>query len=89
MFVLYYLEGADQRGWWFCSEDKKFSGKTFCEQSFGFEESLQLVEETFKTQGPFDGLLGFSQGASLTALIAAHSQLNPGLHVTKTVIFVN
>ncbi|XP_065339437.1 esterase CG5412 [Cloeon dipterum] len=70
-------EIPDQRGWWFCSEDKKFSGKTFCEKGFGFEESLNLVEETFKTQGPFDGVLGFSQGATLTALLAAHSQSNP------------
>jgi Serine hydrolase (FSH1) len=39
---------------------------------------LRLVEETFTAQGPFDGILGFSQGASLTALIAAHSQQNAG-----------
>ncbi|XP_059470153.1 esterase OVCA2 [Neocloeon triangulifer] len=70
-------EGADQRGWWFCTEDKKFSGKMFCESSFGLQESITLVEEAFRTQGPFDGILGFSQGASLTALLSAHSQMNP------------
>ncbi|GIY25358.1 hypothetical protein CEXT_153541, partial [Caerostris extrusa] len=30
-----------------------------------------VVNEAFKSQGPFDGILGFSQGGALAALICA------------------
>ena len=35
----------------------------------GFEESLKLVQEIFESQGPFDGVLGFSQGAAFVSLL--------------------
>ena len=35
----------------------------------GLVESLELVSATCRTQGPFDGVLGFSQGATLAALL--------------------
>jgi len=36
----------------------------------GLEESLELVKQAWKEQGPFDGIIGFSQGAALAAIIA-------------------
>lgn len=40
-----------------------------CGPAFGFEKSLRLVEKTWEEQGPFQGLLGFSQGASFVGLL--------------------
>ena len=35
----------------------------------GFEETLNSVASEIKTQGPFDGILSFSQGACLASVI--------------------
>lgn len=37
----------------------------------GVDDSLSALERLMEAQGPFDGLLGFSQGAALAALVAA------------------
>jgi len=39
------------------------------EHYIGFEESLEYLKEVFKTQGPFDGILGFSQGGVMAAIL--------------------
>lgn len=66
-------EGAerqkDQLSWWFNKDDGSFKGTNKNGPAFGFQESLKLVEETWKSQGPFQGLLGFSQGACFVGLI--------------------
>ena len=41
----------------------------------GLEESLALVRTTCQSQGPFDGVLGFSQGATLAALLCLTTDL--------------
>lgn len=40
----------------------------------GLEESLQAVAKAFCELGPFNGILGFSQGAALVAMICALKQ---------------
>ena len=35
----------------------------------GWERTLESLAETFAAHGPFDGVFGFSQGASLTSLL--------------------
>jgi predicted sulfurtransferase len=40
-------------------------------QTAGLEESLKVLDGVLDTQGPWDGILGFSQGASIAALLAA------------------
>ena len=35
----------------------------------GFDQSLQHVLKAIEEQGPFDGLMGFSQGAALASLL--------------------
>ena len=35
----------------------------------GWERTFESIAETFATHGPFDGIFGFSQGASLTSLL--------------------
>lgn len=37
--------------------------------AIGYEESVQMIEEVFEKHGPFDGLLGFSQGACFVGLL--------------------
>mmetsp|Transcript_21755 Transcript_21755/g.30261 ORF Transcript_21755/g.30261 Transcript_21755/m.30261 type:complete len:260 (+) Transcript_21755:173-952(+) len=40
----------------------------------GWEESVELVRQTLIHSGPFDGVLGFSQGGSLASLICHMQQ---------------
>ena len=41
----------------------------------GFDTSLQLIRKTLEEQGPFDGLMGFSQGAAFAAILALMDDL--------------
>ncbi|XP_042355590.1 esterase OVCA2 [Plectropomus leopardus] len=60
----------DPRGWWFSDiEARTFSAQQQCEQSLGIDESVDAVREAIKVQGPFDGILGFSQGAAFVAML--------------------
>lgn len=63
------------RGWWFSEQEADvFSAlkePTVCR---GLEEALGTVAQALNKLGPFDGLLGFSQGAALAALVCALSQ---------------
>lgn len=43
-------------------------------QFVGFEDCLSFLYKTFDEHGPFDGLMGFSQGAVLCAALAAMQQ---------------
>ncbi|XP_077517549.1 esterase OVCA2-like isoform X3 [Amblyomma americanum] len=56
------------RGWWFSSE-KSFSAREYTDTCRGFEESVKAIEQACKLEGPFDGILGFSQGAAMAAMI--------------------
>ncbi|XP_053684653.1 esterase AAEL000016 [Sabethes cyaneus] len=57
-----------QRSWWFNKEDGSFKGTNKNGPAIGFEESLKLVEKTWKTE-QCCGLLGFSQGACFAGLL--------------------
>uniref|UniRef100_A0A8D2DU85 Esterase OVCA2 n=1 Tax=Sciurus vulgaris TaxID=55149 RepID=A0A8D2DU85_SCIVU len=63
------------RGWWFSEEEADvFSAleePTVCR---GLEEALETVAQALNKLGPFDGLLGFSQGAALAAFVCALGQ---------------
>lgn len=37
--------------------------------AIGYEESVKLIEQTFEKYGPFDGIMGFSQGACFLGLL--------------------
>lgn len=64
---------ANQLSWWFNKDDGSFKGTNKNGPAFGFHESLKLVETAWRTQGPFQGLLGFSQGACFVGLICGLS----------------
>ncbi|KAF9094576.1 Ovarian cancer-associated protein 2 [Mortierella sp. GBA35] len=48
-------------GWWTSSPEKPHYK--------GFDESLTGLREVLEKQGPFDGVMGFSQGASMASLL--------------------
>lgn len=43
----------------------------------GWDRTREWLVDTFERQGPFDGVLGFSQGAALTALVPGLSAVEP------------
>ncbi|XP_047463013.1 esterase OVCA2 [Mugil cephalus] len=62
----------DPRGWWFSdTRALSFSAQQECEESLGLDESVAAVREAVKVQGPFDGILGFSQGAAFVAMLCS------------------
>lgn len=52
-----------QRVWWLSSEDNV--------EYVGFDASVSYLESVVRTQGPFDGVMGFAQGGTLAAVLAA------------------
>lgn len=68
---------ADPRGWWFSDvAARSFSAQQQCEVSLGLDQSVTAVRDTVKTQGPFDGILGFSQGAAFVAMLCSLQEQN-------------
>ena len=68
VFSTYHLETED-RGWWFSQSEKTYDATEVSAVDLGFEETLNSVASEIKTQGPFDGILSFSQGACLASVI--------------------
>ncbi|KAL8193969.1 hypothetical protein R6Q57_026211 [Mikania cordata] len=66
---------------WFQS-DQEFK------EFYNFEECFAKIEEFMVTHGPFDGVLGFSQGALLTAAIPGMQRKMAALTKVKKVKFV-
>ncbi len=60
-----------QRVWWQSSEDNS--------AYHGFDDSVAYLETVFREHGPFDGVLGFAQGGTLAAVLAA-MQPHPVIH---------
>lgn len=59
------LENGSLRCWWLNKDGKIFNNGP----AVGFEESLKEVEKIWAEQGPFQGILGFSQGACFAGLL--------------------
>ncbi|KAM5273089.1 esterase OVCA2 [Ctenodactylus gundi] len=60
------------RGWWFSEQEADvFSALEEPAVCRGLEQALETVARALHELGPFDGLLGFSQGAALAALVCA------------------
>ncbi|XP_058075899.1 rhodanese-like domain-containing protein 6 isoform X2 [Magnolia sinica] len=51
--------------------DKPFDPLQYQHQTDGFEESYDYLKTVYSQMGPFDGVLGFSQGAAMAALLCA------------------
>ena len=71
----------DVRGWWTSGENVEATATpgqwvrpSQSRHAVGVDESLAQLVETLQKDGPFDGILGFSQGAAMGALLLAHVQ---------------
>ncbi|XP_034406048.1 esterase OVCA2 [Cyclopterus lumpus] len=83
--------GADEdsRGWWFSDvQALSFSAQQQCEESLGLDDSVMAVREAVKNQGPFDGILGFSQGAAFVAMLCClqEQKLEPEFNFRFSII---
>tara|TARA_B110001452_G_scaffold248669_1_gene235607 strand:- start:412 stop:1113 length:702 start_codon:yes stop_codon:yes gene_type:complete len=60
-------DGRRALGWWNAAEDaaRPSTSKAYV----GLDASLEAVRDAVREHGPFDGVLGFSQGATLAALL--------------------
>jgi len=59
----------EQYGWFFNRDDKTYRGIRKGGPAIGFEDSVDLIEQAFEKEGPFDGVMGFSQGACFVGLL--------------------
>ncbi|XP_075052789.1 esterase OVCA2 [Mixophyes fleayi] len=65
----------DPRAWWFSDpEESSFNAMEDAKSCSGLEESLNAVAKAFSELGPFNGILGFSQGAALLAILCLLKQ---------------
>ncbi|XP_048222160.1 esterase OVCA2 [Perognathus longimembris pacificus] len=79
------------RGWWFSEpEADEFSALNEPTVCRGLEEALTTVARALSELGPFDGLLGFSQGAALVAHVCALGQAgDPRFPLPRFIILVS
>ena len=70
-----------ERGWWFSRADLSYNATDTTDICIGYEDSLDSLEECFEREGPFDGMLSFSQGASFVSLLAASRLKDPSSKV--------
>ncbi|KAK1364180.1 Rhodanese-like domain-containing protein 6 [Heracleum sosnowskyi] len=54
--------------------DGPFDYLQYQQQTQGFDESLEHLKKVYSQEGPFDGILGFSQGAAMAALVCGLRQ---------------
>jgi hypothetical protein len=59
----------EQRGWYFSTEALTFNSHDVTNFSWGLQESIDVISKAFEELGPFDGILGFSQGAALGSIL--------------------
>ncbi|KAK7598137.1 hypothetical protein V9T40_006372 [Parthenolecanium corni] len=79
------VNGVDEeRSWWFTNDDLTFSSKEISQVSIGFDESVTKVKTVYSQEGPFDGLLGFSQGAAFAATLCA--LMNSDFHFSFVIL---
>lgn len=74
MKFIIIFNAEEQYSWFFNRDDFTYRGIRQEGPAIGFDESVKLVEETFEKEGPFDGILGFSQGACFTGLLCSLQQ---------------
>lgn len=75
-----FLEASEERGaalgWWSWEEaERARTPSSFAYR--GVEQALDRVRDAVAAEGPFDGVLGFSQGATLAALLCLEPSAPP------------
>ncbi|XP_036624577.1 esterase OVCA2 [Trichosurus vulpecula] len=86
-----YSREEEPRGWWFSEpEAASFSALEEPAECRGLDEALGVVGQAMAQHGPLDGLLGFSQGAALAALVCALAQSgDPRFPLPRFVILIS
>ena len=59
------VDAIESYGWW------RRSNTADPPEYVGIENGLQVVAETLESEGPFDGVMGFSQGAAFAAVVSS------------------
>ncbi|KAM2182809.1 hypothetical protein COP2_034134 [Malus domestica] len=72
-FVAPDLVEKNEGGEW-KMEESPFDPLQYQQQTAGFDESLAYIKTVYAEEGPFDGLLGFSQGAAMAAALVCAQQ---------------
>uniref|UniRef100_A0A7N0UYP9 Rhodanese domain-containing protein n=1 Tax=Kalanchoe fedtschenkoi TaxID=63787 RepID=A0A7N0UYP9_KALFE len=55
--------------------DSRFDPLQYEQQTEGLDISFSYLKSKFSQEGPFDGILGFSQGAAMAALLCARREM--------------
>ncbi|RDD47064.1 Esterase OVCA2 [Trichoplax sp. H2] len=63
-----------QFGWWFSKDNRTYSALHAVDIDLGYHESLQAFRKFCLDTGPYDGVLGFSQGACMVSIICTLQQ---------------
>lgn len=66
--------------------DCPFDALQYQQQTDGLEASLAYLKDIFSQEGPFDGILGFSQGAAMAAVVCARLGMLKGEMVFRFAI---
>jgi predicted esterase len=64
----------NDKGWWFSASDSSYNALDKTDVDLGFEQSLEYLNSVFESQGPFDAILGFSQGGCLASILCRLSE---------------
>ncbi|CAO2644187.1 Esterase OVCA2 [Lemmus lemmus] len=82
---------SPQHSWWFSEQEADvFSALEEPAACRGLEAALETVAKALDSLGPFDGLLGFSQGAALAAFVCALGQAgDPRFPLPRFIILVS
>lgn len=80
-----YILCLDRHAWWFTNdEERTYDSKEQMSKCFGFDESVQHIDNILQEKGPFDGILGFSQGACFLSLLSCLQQQGSKYYMTET-----
>lgn len=80
------IAGSGPRGWWNAAENTEhtFVRPAESRKCKGWEESLEYVKHFMKEQGPFHGVLAFSQGCAVAAALLQEASVMGGPLATAT-----
>jgi hypothetical protein len=70
--------------WWTVPKGKHWQTTDSYEKD---KESIEFIKEVFRTQGPFDGIIGFSQGGVLASILCGLRNTDPSTDHNNPLIF--
>ena len=84
-------EGESESGcsWWFTREEDSFSSRDKSAITKGYDDSLAVIAKAVEENGPFDGLMGFSQGGAMAGLLCGMMQQNLVKYPFKFAILIS